>query len=77
VTSLYYFLPQVLPAFLLTYSPLYLIHLPLYGSGFLTALTFAAKKPTCCLSIPLIMIAFLIVGSTAIVTHFGACISTL
>jgi len=78
VASYYdYFLPQVLPAFLLTYSPIYLIHFPLYGSGFLTALILEAKKPTCCLSIQLTIIVFFKAGSASTFTQAGETKSTL
>src|SRR5579884_666834 len=58
-----YYLPPptaltTLPAFLRTTSSIYLIPLPLYGSGFLSARIFAANSPTICLSMPLIVMIF-------------------
>jgi len=46
------YLAAALPGLSLISSPKYLIPFPLYGSGFLSAFTFAAYSPRYCLSIP-------------------------
>ena len=59
LTPINYFFPPVLPAFLIITSFEYLIPLPLYGSGGLKDLIFAAAKPTSSLLAPLNSIVFL------------------
>lgn len=55
-------------------SSLYLIPLPLYGSGGLTLRMLAANSPTNCLSIPLI-IKLVLLGASAL-SPSGTSIST-
>jgi len=72
----FYFAP-VLPAFLTICSQTYLIHLPLYGSGFFFALILEAYSHTSCLSAPEICNIFLAFASISTFIQAGTSISTL
>jgi hypothetical protein len=72
------YFPAFLPSFNLITSSIYLIPLPLYGSGFLNTLILAAISQTNCLSIPSTLINGTPFGhlSTVKVIHLGASYST-
>src|ERR1022692_1034985 len=64
-----------LPSLRRTFSPSYMMPLPLYGSGLRTARTSAANWPTFCLSAPLITMVF---GSgTSTVTPSGGVLTMI
>jgi hypothetical protein len=59
------------------FSQTYLIHLPLYGSGFLRLLILDANSQTSCLSTHDICTTFFAFSSNFTVIHAGASTSTL